>query len=558
MKHNLFIVLISCLLLVIPLRVYLHDGIPYTHDGENHLARFANYKLAVKEGQFPPRFAPNLMNRYGYPVFNYNYPLASLLSLPFSFVKLPYRDTFKVLMSISVITGALGVLALGRQYRVSKAALVFGESLFILNPYLFSAIVYRGSIGEVMILGIYPWLWWLIVYFRQPRSRWWYALGAGLMLSFFLAHNVGVLIGTPLLVILAALTYTRDFQAWKRWLAVVITGGVLSLWFWLPAWAEKSFVVLDSAGLSTSVSRHLPTLAQILFSPLQFGFSYPGSIDSLSFAVGLFPLLTLLVVSLLWLKQRLYLRGELRWVGGIIGVSWLLILAQLPLTSWLWEHLPLIRFIQFPWRLSLFWAVLISVIGMTQWSKIPRWGKLGLVLVCIIQAIFLSRLSAVDYRYLTNEDYDSFSQSTTTANENLPKTFTYTQIGDWQPTATILEGQGTATITYWKGSDRQYQLHLSQPALIVEPTMVFPGWKTAVTHGSQTQFAQYENSETIAGRLAYRLPAGDYQIRTRFTQQTPARIIGNSLSVLVALLGLMWLVWPLIKSRIWAKNNKIT
>jgi hypothetical protein len=48
-------------------RVYLSSEFPYTHDGENHLARFANYKLALKQGQFPPRLAPNLLNGYSYP-----------------------------------------------------------------------------------------------------------------------------------------------------------------------------------------------------------------------------------------------------------------------------------------------------------------------------------------------------------------------------------------------------------------------------------------------------------------------------------------------------------
>ncbi len=79
------------------IKPYLNDKFPYTHDGENHLARFANYKLAVKQGQIPPRFAPNLVNRYGYPVFNYNYPLANLASLPLSLFKLNYELSFKII-----------------------------------------------------------------------------------------------------------------------------------------------------------------------------------------------------------------------------------------------------------------------------------------------------------------------------------------------------------------------------------------------------------------------------------------------------------------------------
>ena len=85
-----------------------HAGFPYTHDGENHLARFANYKIALREGQFPPRFAPNLLNHYGYPVFNYNYPLANILSIPFSIMKINYELTFKILVIFFVMFGLLG------------------------------------------------------------------------------------------------------------------------------------------------------------------------------------------------------------------------------------------------------------------------------------------------------------------------------------------------------------------------------------------------------------------------------------------------------------------
>src|SRR5258708_2749738 len=93
-QHVVWILLIFFLSLFIT-RIYFHSGFPYTHDGENHLARFANYALAIREIQFPPRFAPNLFNHYGYPVFNFNYPLANILSLPFTFARFNYELTFK-------------------------------------------------------------------------------------------------------------------------------------------------------------------------------------------------------------------------------------------------------------------------------------------------------------------------------------------------------------------------------------------------------------------------------------------------------------------------------
>ena len=76
MIRKFLLFLVFLLLIFIPTKSYFHEGFPYTHDGENHLARFANYKIALKEGQFPPRFAPNLMSNYGYPVFNFTYPVS--------------------------------------------------------------------------------------------------------------------------------------------------------------------------------------------------------------------------------------------------------------------------------------------------------------------------------------------------------------------------------------------------------------------------------------------------------------------------------------------------
>jgi len=549
MKNKVWLLLLTGILLFIPLKVYLHAGIPYTHDGENHLARFANYKLALKEGQFPPRFAPSLMNRYGYPVFNYNYPLPSILSLPFTFLKLPYILTFKLLVTFSLMTGAIGIYFLGRKYQVSLMATLIGESLYLLNPYLISTILYRGSIGEVLILALFPWLWWLILTLKNSTSSLLVGAGAGLWAAFFLAHNVGVLLGVPLLFLLAVASYGRDLRAWVRLLGVTLVGFLMSLWFWLPALAEKSLVVLDQAGLSQTATFHFPTFSQLLFAPLQFGFSFRGSVDSLSFSLGILQWVSCLLLSLTWWKQRTT-ETKNRWLGvALMVMSWGLVFGQLSTSALIWQQLPFVRFIQFPWRLSLFWALLLAVWLMLSWVKFPRWAQLLIGLLVVAQALYFSRLSAVDYRYLTNVDYDAFSQSTTTANENLPQDFTYTEIGDWQPTAKIIEGQGKVVVTYWQGSARTYQLYLTESSLVVEPTMLFAGWETQATTGNQTSFLTYEKSATIAGRLAYRLPAGEYQIASRFTQRTPARLIGNTASLVTVVATLLWLGVDLFKKK---------
>ena len=88
------------------------------------------------------------------------------------------------------------------------------------------------------------------------------------------------------------------------------------------------------------------------------------------------------------------------------------------------------------------------------------------------------------------------------------------------------------TTDWWNGSGRSYKLLLTSPATITEPTASFAGWQTT----ANSQLLEYQTSQTIGGRIAYHLPAGNYQIITKFTQNTPARIIGNLLSLLAIII----------------------
>src|SRR5690606_669882 len=50
----------------------------WTDDGHLHTARGAQYYLALRDGQFPPRWAGNLANGGGSPIFIFAYPLMLL------------------------------------------------------------------------------------------------------------------------------------------------------------------------------------------------------------------------------------------------------------------------------------------------------------------------------------------------------------------------------------------------------------------------------------------------------------------------------------------------
>ncbi|MFZ5376490.1 MAG: hypothetical protein ACOZAN_02360 [Patescibacteria group bacterium] len=537
MKNNLLKIIIALVLTIFVCKPYYHSGFPYTHDGENHLARFANYKIALKELQIPPRFAPNLMNRYGYPVFNYNYPLANILSLPFSFLKIHYILTFKILVFLSVFLGLFYLRKWLELFQFNSSSIIFAQVIFALNPFLHNLINYRGNIGEIMALNIVVICFYYLEKLLHDRTSFTQQNKLFLTLSLtalLLAHNISVIFAG---LIFIARILTSNFKQFttvsKNLIMPAITSLLLSLWFWLPALFEKSEVVLDNSNFFNDYLKHFPTLSQLLFAPFSFGYSRIGEVDDMSFNIGTTVTAILIVCCLLFAKliinKRIAKINDHSIIFYFICLL-LLIILQLEQSSFIWRTLPLLPYLQFPWRLSLFIPSVAAPLTALVFSLAQKNLKLLLIVMILIQTIQIAMIKPADYLFKTITDYDAYPQSTSSLNENLPKTFGYLFIGDWQPSATILEGQGKVLVEKWNGSSRKYNLELDSRSTIVEPTMNFLGWETRVTNSDgKTQIAKYTDGEIIKGRIAYQLAAGNYQIETNFRQNTPARVVGNGL-----------------------------
>jgi hypothetical protein len=553
------VVLASIILALLLTHQLWQKGFPYTHDGENHLARFANYYVAIKEGQIPPRFAPNLHNHYGYPVFNYNYPLANGLSVPFTIIDFSLETTFKIQATAALLLGILGCVWWLRLRGASWTGSFLAAWGASVSPIVMSTLLFRGNIGELWAWGLLPWLLGGVETLFQKKPSVLEKLGLWVVLTaFLLSHNVTVLFGVALVWVYTLIRYGRVAQATelRSFLTWQVIGFLSSCWFWVPALVEKKFITLDGVDLSTSFSTHFPTLQQLVSSPLSFGFSQIGSIDSLSLGAGMWLWLCLVLLlgyamAGVWRKQEL---PKLVSIDTTLLVAALL-LFQLSWTTPIWQVIPFAQFIQFPWRLLLLLSILSASL-FTRWQHWPYSMKWLIGLVLCIQSILILRVVPVDRFHRTTEDYMAFSQTTTTQNENMPKTFTFQEIANWQPTPTVLNGSATFQVKRWTGSSRTYQVEAITAATIIEPTMNFPGWQTRVVllageSSTKKEYqTEYVDSESIGGRIAYSLEPGSYLVYTRFTEWTTARVLGDTATLAGLGLAFVWVSWPLMVARL--------
>jgi hypothetical protein len=550
---KLFLFLFLAFLTFLPTRNFFHEGVPYTHDGENHIVRFANYYLALKEGQFPPRLAPNLVNHYGYPVFNYNYPLANILSLPFSVLGFNYATTFKIEMVTAVFLALLAAWIFLRQKGFSEKISAFAVAVLAVTPYLLSNLLIRGNIGEVWALALFLWLFVFIDHFKTAKKffTWQTFAFIFLLMAFFLAHNIAALFGSGIIFLYAVFVFQKNWQAWKKFLLAFFFAFAMALWFWLPALAEKSLVTLDEVGLSKDYWKHFPTLLQLFQWPIAFGYSYPASVDSMSFGIGLVQTLLLFcIICYLFWRRKLLQSQEI----AFAVILFLAIFGQLSVSRFAYQLFSPLAFIQFPWRLALFLALPFLYFAAKIFSLAKKPLRWLFMFVLVLQMYQVFHFKAVDYVVREPVDYEFFSQTTSIANENRPKTFLYENISDWKPDVSIISGAGQSTVESWRGSQRQYQLSLQETSLIVEPSAYFPGWETMTKNAndanSSWQKVSYQDDQVILGRIAYQLEPGNYFVRSRFTQRTPARLLANAISAFAIILyGLFLLRFLFAKGR---------
>lgn len=557
---------------------YWKKTFPYTHDGENHLARFASYKLAVREGHIPPRISPNLHNRYGYPVFNFNYPLANSISLPFSILKINYETIFSFQVIFATALGWIGIF-----YAMKLAKKTVTESLLLAGmysstPYLTMALTFRGSIGEIWAYSLLPWVWvstFWIQNFHALFSKETHTNSKKITqniqsfviiciwTSFLLSHNVAIFLSISLVFIIAWVQFGTKAQ---YYLHAVYLGGIsflLSAWFWIPALLEKNQTVLSDATLSNQYFSHFLSFPTLLFSTHTFGYSIAGHSNTMAPHLGLpLVLLCLYLASILGIYFLEILQKYIfnsRFITKkvittqviassfknsralpIFFMTVLIGFFTLQSSEFFVSHLPFIELIQFPWRWLLIFPLGIAVTYSMTNVPLPKTLSVLFAIAVVVQLTIAFHAITADSFHKSNETYDYYTMSTSTLNENLPKTFLYTRISEWEPSPQVLDSSGEKTdeailaVLYWAGTKRTYQINTEQPITVVEPTMYFSGWETKVTDMSTDTTSRiiYTDSPDIGGRIAFTLEPGTYEVSSTFTQNTFPRILGNSLSIL--------------------------
>lgn len=377
MRKYFLPLLISSLLALAVLFPILKTGVWYPMHDTTHIARLYLMEESIRSGQFPPIWASTINNGYGYPLFHFYAPAFYYLALIFKLLVGTYVTGLKLALFTYIAVGIAGVMQLASRW--GRGASLLAAIAFGLSPYLALDLYVRGAFAEIAAMMLFPWVLYVFTKINHPRD----AVRAGLITSLFLlSHNLVPVLAFPILVCWLIITHRRRLSRLILPSALTV---LFSASYWLPLIFERSFVKADEIARVTDYTLHFVYPTQIWNSTWGFGGSGAGIEDGLSFKMGKVQLLMSMLggAVVVWLRRwKLLFFPAAALFALFMSTTW---------AKWLWDSIPFLAVIQFPWRyLSLAGSLLAVSAALPLLLLRHRLARLAWVGVVVISLFYFN------------------------------------------------------------------------------------------------------------------------------------------------------------------------
>jgi len=569
----LFLAIPACLPLVAP--GYFFNA----HDGHHSVFFLVEFDRAIKDGVLWPVWGPDHAVGFGYPLWLIYAPLAYFVAEAFHLLGFGFTIAVKLAWLLFFGIGAVGMYRVARRWWGPSAALVAGLA-YTYAPYHLVQIYVRAALAEFAALAWFPWVLLALLQLWEspgPRRAALAALSFGLLL---LTHTVSALIFGPLLggflLLEIALGWRRrkgkkqdgaagddvaenaeviSSPTWPSlaWAAgALILGMSLAAIFLLPMLFERRYIVeAQWVDASYDYRSHFVYPSQFFSPDWGYGYSTPGPNDGMSFQIGLIIFIGAAVGGLAALQRRgdpIPHRAEALFLAAA-GV--LALFAMTPAAKPIWDALPLVGLVQFPWRLLAVVVVTLPLLVGAGVYWLEQWGSDGAsampgpyVYVVALAVVLASypyarpellpvrpedesplAVMAFELKYPDMRGMTRWSQRLP-ANEDSPLIAQYLA-GAPLERAVIAEGQGAILEQQSAAASASAHVRADGSVRLRFYTYYFPGWRATVD-GKPVEIA----IEPPNGLINVSLPPGDHQVRLRFGS-TPLRRASAAISILV-------------------------
>jgi hypothetical protein len=355
--------LVVCLL-GLPATVPLwKSSLPRSFDGMFHLFRVLEIDHLTRQGVLFPRWAPDLLYGYGYPVFDFVPHLPYYLTDVLHLMGLTLVHSILLSFGLSLLASGVAMYLFVKDFFGSNAA-VLAAVAYMYAPFHLYDILFRGHLPGAWAMVLYPLVLWSIARLVQRGGVSWLVASALLYAACMLTHNPANFIFTPFLLFYTlVLVFTRSATRTRSLIhvsALLMLGFGLAAFFWMPALWDRQFIQIQRMITPPDLDyhTHFITISELLAPPrvAEVGLMNPGVPNSLG--------LVLVALSVLSIAGLWRLRGRHERVLLIIalcGAAAVVFLVSPP-SALIWESIPLMKYLVFPHRFLRLGSLLMAVL----------------------------------------------------------------------------------------------------------------------------------------------------------------------------------------------------
>ncbi len=601
------------LLGLVALQPLLKPAMTCSDDGGLLLCRFVELDHCLRQGAPWPRWTPDLVYGYGYPLFNFFPPTSFYPAEFFHLLGLSFAQAWNAALALYILLAGMTMYLLAKDLfgQASSTAAWVAAVAYMYAPYQLYNALYRGNLGEALALPLLPLVLWA---FRRllvwGRIRY-LVLSALSYATLILTHNVIALVFTPILLVYVGSLWLlknrgvrgsvgrpspngagKPLPNLRKWRSLLLIGAALllalglSAFFWLPAFFEKQWVKIHLAYTPAGMNYHYNflSLRELLSLPMPVHTALMNPAPPRS--LGLVQLaLALLALAGWWrFKSREKRFTVLFFSLVLISLMFMVLPQSLPV----WDRVPLLEYVQFPFRFlgiaSLAAALLAGAaihllssrftfdvsrftFHVSRFTKRPPLIILAMLVVQLLIITFSLPWLYPRYCY----DTEGLSIANLAELERGLGVIGATSAGEYLPIwvkeapsessleamyragatierlepSSLPEGAAVKSAEYGLTS-ADVLIDSPQPFRAVFNAFYFPGWRVYVDGKS----APIVPTQPY-GLISFEVPAGESDVQVRF-QDTPLRLVAKALSAFSALvvlgLGIGYWRWGIGRS----------
>lgn len=525
---DIALILIASWILLIEL--FLIPAPPRTFDGWTHLITIQQYYHTItEEVKFPVTWIDGVSN-YGMPLGHIAHQTTAYLGALIRLITPNVQDAFNISMYLAASSSAVLMYFFLRRHFSQEQSLL-AALVFNIAPYRISNIYLRGALPELFVsTAILSLL--LVTNIFVIKPTWGKLLLISLASAFLaLTHPMIFLVAMPIILIYTVFMIFHKYNQLKitTLLMVVmgiILGTILASYYLIPLVFESKYLYQGQKSLQPQTEFEFLGLNNFWQESWKFQSDGGSGVRDNRIQLGSFEFISVMLLIILSLVKKKSIIYQQLVIFTLISF-FLYAALSLPISQFLYTNAPLLKNIQYPWRmmsvLMLLPPIAIILVMPSKWVR-----KVSLLIILCLYIFRTPQLYGKNYIQYPDSRYDftEVNPHSTNMNTIWSSASSSYQIRDNK--FGIIDGQIDLLHSTIKPTSREYFVDAKRSSRLVDYTFYYPGW-TVYIDNQQTQI-QFQDLE-YRGLITYMVDAGKHTIRVVY-QPTKLRTIANFISIL--------------------------